>query len=112
MKIILAGLAFAVLVAAPAIAQPQRNEGSPASAIHLKQKKQLGVDYRDLYLSARKSISPRRTQARRKTGCAEQHMISVPASTAITADAKDLGARCGNRPGRGDYRSAAGKAFR
>jgi hypothetical protein len=58
MKIILAGLAFALLVAAPAFAQPQRNEGSPASAIHLKQKKQLGVDYRDLYLSARKSNLP------------------------------------------------------
>jgi hypothetical protein len=55
MKIILPGLAFAFLVAAPAFAQPQRNEGSPALAIHLKQKKQPRVDYRDLYLSARKS---------------------------------------------------------
>jgi hypothetical protein len=57
MRNILAGLAL-FLAAAPAFAQPQRNEGSPASAIHLKQKKQLGVDYRDLYLSARKSNLP------------------------------------------------------
>ena len=58
MKMILAGLAFATLIATPAFAQPQRIEGSHAAAIHLRQTKQLGVDYRDLYLSARKSNQP------------------------------------------------------
>ena len=58
MKMILAGLALATLIATPVFAQPHRNEGSPAAAIHLKQKKQLGVDYRDLYLSVRKSNQP------------------------------------------------------
>jgi len=58
MKLILAGLALATLMATPVFAQPQRNEGSRASAIHLKHKKQLGVDYRDLYLSTRKSNQP------------------------------------------------------
>ena len=58
MKMILAGLAFATLIATPVFAQPQRNEGSHASAIHLKHRKQLGVDYRDLYLSTQKSNQP------------------------------------------------------
>jgi hypothetical protein len=58
MKMILAGLAFATLMATPVFAQPQRNEGSPPAAIHLKQKKYLGVDYRDLYLSTRTSNQP------------------------------------------------------
>lgn len=58
MKMILAGLVLTTLITAPAFAQPQRNEGSPASAIHLRQKKQLGVDYRALYLSTQKSNQP------------------------------------------------------
>ena len=58
MKMILAVVAFATLVATPLFAKSQNNEGSPASAIHLKQKKQPGVGYRDLYLSARKSNQP------------------------------------------------------
>ena len=58
MKMILAGLAFATLMATPVFAQPHSNEGSLAAAIHLKHQKQLGVDYRDLYLSARKSNQP------------------------------------------------------
>jgi hypothetical protein len=58
MKMILAGLAFATLIATPAFAQPQRIEGSHAAAIHLRQTKQLGVDYRDLYLSTRNSNQP------------------------------------------------------
>ena len=58
MKMILAGLALATLMATPVFAQPQRNEGSLASGIHLKQKKQFRVDYRGLYSSARKSNQP------------------------------------------------------
>jgi hypothetical protein len=58
MKMILASLAVATLMATPVFAQPHRNEGSLASAIHLKHKKQLGVDYRDLYLSVPKSNQP------------------------------------------------------
>ena len=58
MKIILAGLAFATLMATSVFAQPYRNEASPAAAIHQRHQKQLGVDYRDLYLSARKSNQP------------------------------------------------------
>ena len=55
MKMILAGVAFATLMATPVFAQPQRNEGSLASGMNLKQKKQFRVDHRALYLSARKS---------------------------------------------------------
>jgi hypothetical protein len=55
MKMLLAGVAFATLMATPVFAQPQRNEGSLASGMHLKQKKQFRVDHRALYLSARKS---------------------------------------------------------
>ncbi len=58
MKMILAGLALATLMTTAVFAQPQRTEGLPASAIHLRHKKQLGVDYRDLYLSTRKSNQP------------------------------------------------------
>jgi hypothetical protein len=57
MKMILAGLAFATLMATPASAQPHRNEGSQAAAIYLRQTKQL-VDYRGLYLSTRNSNQP------------------------------------------------------
>jgi hypothetical protein len=58
MKMILAGLAFATLIATPAFAQPQRNVGSHAAAIHLRHNEQLGVDYRDLYLSTRTANQP------------------------------------------------------
>ena len=58
MKMLLAGLAFATLMAAPVFAQPQRNEGSHAAAVHPRQTKQLGVDYRNLYLSTRKLTQP------------------------------------------------------
>jgi hypothetical protein len=58
MKIILAGLAFATLMATSVFAQPYRNEASPAAAIHQRHQKQLGVDYRDLYLSTQKSNQP------------------------------------------------------
>jgi hypothetical protein len=55
MKMLLAGVAFATLMATPVFAQPQRSEGSLASGMNLKQKKQFRVDHRALYLSARKS---------------------------------------------------------
>ena len=58
MKMLLAGVAFATLMATPVFAQPQRNEGSLASGIYQKQKKQFYVDYHGLSLSARKSNQP------------------------------------------------------
>jgi hypothetical protein len=57
-KMILATVAFATLITTPLFAQSQNNERSPGLAVHLKQKKQRGVDYRDLYLSAGKSNQP------------------------------------------------------
>jgi hypothetical protein len=50
MKTILAGVALATLMASLASAEPKRNEGSPASAIHLKRLKQRVVNHRNLYL--------------------------------------------------------------
>jgi hypothetical protein len=58
MKMILAGVAFATLMAAPVFAQPQRNEGTLASVIYQKQKQQVRVDYDGRSLSASKSKQP------------------------------------------------------
>jgi hypothetical protein len=58
MKMILAGVAFATLMAAPVFAQPQRNEGTLASVIYQKQKQQFRVDYYGRSLSASKSKQP------------------------------------------------------
>jgi hypothetical protein len=58
MKMIIAGVALAALMATPAFAQPPRSQEAPALGIHLKQKKQLRADYRDLYLSTAKPAQP------------------------------------------------------
>jgi hypothetical protein len=49
MKKILAGVALAALLASRVSAEPRGNEGSPASASHLKRLKQRAL-YRNLYL--------------------------------------------------------------
>ncbi len=57
MKKILAGVIVATLTASLASAEPQRNEGPRASAIHLKRLKQR-VNYRNLYLGPQNRIQP------------------------------------------------------
>jgi hypothetical protein len=54
MKMILATVAFAALMAPPLFAQSPRNEG-PASRIYLNQRKQFGVNNRDRYTFAPRS---------------------------------------------------------
>jgi hypothetical protein len=51
MKMILAAVAFAALMAPPLFAQSPRNE-RPVSKIHLNQQRQFGVDDRDWYMFA------------------------------------------------------------
>jgi hypothetical protein len=46
MKVILAAVAFAALMASPALAQSPRSEG-PASRIYVNQQRQFGIDTRD-----------------------------------------------------------------
>lgn len=51
MKMILAAVAFAALMAPPLFAQSSRNEG-PASGIYLNHQRRFSVDNRDPYMSA------------------------------------------------------------
>jgi hypothetical protein len=51
MKRILAGVALATLMVSLASAEPQRNERSPASALHLKRLKQR-VNHRNVYFAS------------------------------------------------------------
>jgi hypothetical protein len=81
MKIILAVVAFAALIASPVLAQSQSTERPLRSGTYWKQKKQLRVGYQGLDGSARKSDQPASTPDRMKPGlcntapgfCADYH---------------------------------------
>jgi hypothetical protein len=68
MRIILAGVVLATLMASPLLAQSQSTEGPPHSGAHLDQKKQLRVGYRDLGGAAPKSNQPASKPDPRKQG--------------------------------------------
>jgi hypothetical protein len=55
MKVVLAGVAFATLMASPPFAQSQSTEGPPHPGDYPDQEKQLRIDYRGLDGSTRKS---------------------------------------------------------
>ena len=81
MKIILAVVAFAALIASPVLAQSQSTERPLRSGTYWKQKKQLRVGYQGLDGSARKSDQPASTPDPMKPGlcntapgfCADYH---------------------------------------
>lgn len=53
MKMILAGVAFAALLAPPVLAQTQADAGLPSPPIYREPGKQSGIDARDFYLPTR-----------------------------------------------------------
>ena len=69
MRIILAGMAFATLMAWPAFAQPQGTEGPPHSGAYREQNRQLRVGYRNLDGAAPKSNQPANPDPRTQRLC-------------------------------------------